>query len=140
MSHTNRCVEHSAFLFFCLLIFRLSCYACGHDDSPTIRRSTCQADAAGGHSAHGQYLNDGHLPLDNNHSERMIRPLTVGRKNWMFLGSTLAAPGRMKLFSIVSSAKRHCLSLQDYLEDIFLKLSQAAQHRPGDLVLAHRCC
>lgn len=81
-----------------------------------------------------RYLNDGHLPLDNNHSERMIRPLTVGRKNWMFLGSTMAAPGRMKLFSIVSSAKRHCLSLQDYLEDIFLKLSQAAQHRPGDLV------
>jgi hypothetical protein len=81
------------------------------------------------------YLHDGHLPLDNNHCERMIRPLTVGRKNWMFLGSTLAAPGRMKLFSIVSSAKRHCLSLQDYLEDVFLKLSQAAQHRPGDLVL-----
>jgi hypothetical protein len=82
-----------------------------------------------------RYLTDGYLPLDNNHSERVIRPLTIGRKNWMFLGSTTAAPGRMKLFSIVSSAQRHCLSLQDYLEDIFLKLSQAAQHRPGDLVL-----
>ncbi|MEZ6151396.1 MAG: transposase [Pirellulaceae bacterium] len=82
-----------------------------------------------------RYLSNGHLPLDNNHSERVIRPLTIGRKNWMFLGSAKAAPGRMKLFSIVSSAQRHCLSIQDYLADIFLKLSQTAQHSPQDLKL-----
>lgn len=82
-----------------------------------------------------RYLTDGQLPLDNNHSERVIRALTIGRKNWMFLGSAKAAPGRMKLFSIVSSAKRHCLSIQDYLEDILLKLSQAAQHNVQDLEL-----
>jgi len=81
------------------------------------------------------YLTDGNIPIDNNHSERAIRPLTIGRKNWMFLGSKDAAPGRMKLFSIVSSAQRHCLSIQDYLEDVFLKLSQAAQHSPQDLEL-----
>lgn len=69
-----------------------------------------------------RYLSDGRLPIDNNHSERVIRPLTIGRKNWLFLGSVEAAPGRMKLFSIVSSAQRHCLSIQDYLKDIFLKL------------------
>ena len=51
----------------------------------------------------------------------------------MFLGSAESAPGRMKLFSLVSSAQRHCLSMQDYLEDVLLKLSQAAQHRPDDL-------
>lgn len=79
------------------------------------------------------YLKDGELPFDNNHSERTIRPLTIGRKNWMFLGSVAAAPGRIKLFSVVSSAQRHCLSMQDYLEDVLLKLSQAAQHRPQDL-------
>jgi hypothetical protein len=82
-----------------------------------------------------RYLTDGQLPIDNNHSERVIRPITIGRKNWMFLGSTEAAPGRMKLFSIISSAQRHCLSIQDYLENIFLKLSQAAQHNPKDLEL-----
>jgi hypothetical protein len=81
------------------------------------------------------YLQDGRLPLDNNHSERVIRPLTIGRKNWMFLGSVEAAPGRMKLFSIISSAQRHCLSIQDYLEDILLQLSQAAQKSPRDLAL-----
>ena len=81
------------------------------------------------------YLTDGELPFDNNVSERIIRPLTIGRNNWLFLGSVQAAPGRMKLFSVISSALRHCLSIQDYLEDIFLKLSQAAQHRPQDLEL-----
>jgi transposase len=81
------------------------------------------------------YLTDGELPFDNNVSERIIRPLTIGRNNWLFLGSVQAAPGRMKLFSVISSAQRHCLSIQDYLEDIFLKLSQAAQHRPQDLEL-----
>jgi transposase len=80
-----------------------------------------------------RYLTDGHMPFDNNHSERVIRPLTIGRKNWLFFGSPEAAPGRMKLFSIVSSAHRHCLSIQDYLQDIFLKLSQASQHSPQDL-------
>jgi hypothetical protein len=34
-----------------------------------------------------------------------------------------------------SSAKRHCLSLQEYLEDLLSKLSQAAQHHPADLKL-----
>lgn len=81
------------------------------------------------------YLRDGELPLDNNHAERTIRPLTIGRKNWMFLGSTASAPGRMKMFSVFSSAQRHGLSMQDYLEDVLLQLSQAAQHRPRDLTL-----
>ncbi len=81
------------------------------------------------------YLTNGEIPFDNNHSERVIRPLTIGRKNWVFLGSTFAAPGRMKLFSVVSSAQRHCLSIQHYLEDIFLQLSQAAQHRPEELAI-----
>jgi hypothetical protein len=41
----------------------------------------------------------------------------------------------MKMFSVISSAQRHCLSIQHYLEDIFLKLSQAAQKRPEDLTM-----
>jgi hypothetical protein len=79
------------------------------------------------------YLTNGEIPFDNNQSERIIRPLTIGRKNWQFLGSVEAAPGRLKLFSIVSSAQRHCLSLQAYLEDVLLQLSQAAQNHPKDL-------
>lgn len=86
-------------------------------------------------SALRHYLTDGEIPFDNNVSERIIRPLTIGRKNWLFLGSVESAPGRMRLFSVISSAQRHNLSIQDYLEDVLLKLSQAAQHNPQELEL-----
>ena len=96
-------------------------------------RADNDAMRASHESTHTEYIALNTLPIDNNQSERVIRPLTIGRKNWMFLGSAKSAPGRMKLFSIVSSAQRHCLSIQDYLEDAFLKLSQAAQNSPKDL-------
>ena len=51
-----------------------------------------------------RYLSDGRIPIDNNQSEQEIRPLTTGRKNWLFLGHPAAAEGRLQLVSIVSSA------------------------------------
>jgi hypothetical protein len=68
-----------------------------------------------------RYLSDGNLPIDNDQSERAIRPLTVGRGNWQFLGHPDAAPGRMQMFSVVSSAHRHHLVIEDYLEDVLRK-------------------
>src|SRR5690625_4481343 len=34
-----------------------------------------------------RYLEDGYVPIDNNHIEQQIRPLALGRKNWLFAGS-----------------------------------------------------
>jgi transposase len=82
-----------------------------------------------------RYLNDGNIPIDNDQSERTIRPLTVGRGNWQFLGHPDAAPGRMQMFSVVSSAHRHHLVVEDYLEDVLRKLADAEQHHPADLAL-----
>ena len=82
-----------------------------------------------------RYLSDGRLPIDNNQTEQEIRPLTVGRKNWIFLGHPRAAAGRLRLFSVVSSALRHHLVVQDYLEDVLAKLADAGQHHPIDLKL-----
>jgi transposase/regulator of replication initiation timing len=79
------------------------------------------------------YLTDGRLPIDNDHSEQRIRPLTIGRNNWLFLGHPAAAPGRLQLYSLVSSAQRHHLVLQDYLEDVLRKLAEAQQRHPSDL-------
>jgi transposase len=81
------------------------------------------------------YLTDGRIPIDNDHSEQRIRPLTIGRNNWLFLGHPAAAPGRLQLFSLVSSAHRHHLVLQDYLKDVLSKLAEAAQRRPTALEL-----
>ena len=81
------------------------------------------------------YLSDGRIPIDNNQSEQIIRSLTVGRNNWMFLGHPRAAAGRMQMYSVVSSAHRHHLMISDYLEDVLRKLADAQQNHPADLEL-----
>ena len=79
------------------------------------------------------YLTNGRIPIDNLQSERMIRPLTIGRKNWMFLGHPRAASSRLRMFSIVSSAARHHLMLDKYLESVLRELAYATQHSPAEL-------
>jgi transposase len=79
------------------------------------------------------YLSDGRIPIDNDQSEQTIRPLTVGRANWLFLGHPQAAAGRLRLYSIVSSAHRHHLVIEDYLEDALCRLADAQQNHPADL-------
>jgi len=82
-----------------------------------------------------RYLSDGRIPFDNSQSEQEIRPLTVGRSNWKFLGHPRAAAGRLRLVSIASSAVRNHLVVHDYLEDVLRKLADAAQHHPDRLEL-----
>ena len=81
------------------------------------------------------YLGDPRIPIDNAQSEQIIRPLTVGRNNWQFLGHPQAAAGRLQLYSVVSSAHRHHLMIDDYLEDVLRKLADAQQNHPADLEL-----
>lgn len=80
-----------------------------------------------------RYLSDGRIPIDNSLTEQDLRPLTVGRANWKFLGHPQAAEGRLQLVSISSSAARHHLVVHDYLEDALRKLADAAQHHPEHL-------
>ncbi|MEK6249057.1 MAG: IS66 family transposase, partial [Planctomycetales bacterium] len=80
-----------------------------------------------------RYLSDGRIPIDNNQSEQQIRPLCIGRKNWLFIGHPEAAEGRMQLVSIASSAARNHLMVHDYLEDVLKKLAHAAQNNPAQL-------
>jgi transposase len=77
-----------------------------------------------------RYLYDARLPMDNNQSEQTIRPFVIGRRNWTFLGHPKAAAGRLKLFSIASSAHRHGLLVHDYFEDILKQLAYAQQYEP----------
>jgi transposase len=79
------------------------------------------------------YLRDGRIPIDNDQSEQTLRPLTVGRANWLFLGHPDAAPGRLQLSSIISSAHRHHLVIDTYLEDVLRRLADARQNHPADL-------
>jgi len=63
-------------------------------------------------------LEDGRLALDNTRSERALRRIVVGRKNWMFYGSDVHAESAAAIFSIVASCRLHRVDVYDYLCDV----------------------
>ncbi len=64
------------------------------------------------------YLDDGRLPIDNSAVERDLRALTIGRNNWLFIGSPQAGPRAAVLYTLVASAARHDLDVWAYLCDV----------------------
>jgi transposase len=63
-------------------------------------------------------LDDVNLPLDNTRSERALRKVVVGRKNWMFYGSDTHAEAAAAIFSVIASCRLHGLDPYQYLEEI----------------------
>ena len=62
------------------------------------------------------YLEDGRCSLSNNLSENCIRPVTVGRKNWLFSDTPDGANANALYFTIVEMAKAYNLNLYEYLK------------------------
>lgn len=60
--------------------------------------------------------------LDNNVAERAIRPLTIGRKNWMFFGSEAGGEAGAILLSFVQTCRGLGINPREYLEDVFRRL------------------
>jgi len=79
-------------------------------------------------SALRRVLEDPHLKLDNNASERALRKVAIGRKNWLFVGSDDHAQTTANLLSIVASAKLHDLEPEEYVRDLLRVLP----HWPRD--------
>lgn len=76
------------------------------------------------------YLDDGRLPIDNSDVERDLRALTIGRANWLFIGSPQAGPRAAVLYTLVASAARHDLDIWAYLCDVLERL--AVMRQPSD--------
>jgi hypothetical protein len=72
------------------------------------------------------YTTDERLNIDNNISERAIRPIVIGRKNWLFAGSDKGGRMAAIINSVVASCQRHKIDPQAYLTDILPKLSGAS--------------
>lgn len=87
------------------------------------------AQAMGYASNHWQaltrFLEDGRLPLDNNAAERALRPLAVGRKNWLFAGSVRGGEAAAVVLSFIESARLHGLNPYEYLRDVLSRLPSA---------------
>jgi len=68
------------------------------------------------------FLKDGRLELDNNRSERSIKPYVIGRKNWLFSNTPKGARASAIIYSIVETAKGNGLNPYYYLNYLFEKL------------------
>lgn len=68
------------------------------------------------------YLEDGRYEIDNNRSERAIKPFVCGRKNWLFSTCVEGAHASANLFSLIETAKMHDLNPVTYLAHVFKEL------------------
>ena len=71
----------------------------------------------------GRYLDDARFTIDNNVAERAVRPLAVGRKNWLFVAGDGGLRTAAILMSLCASAKRHALNPWAYLTDLLDQLA-----------------
>lgn len=73
-------------------------------------------------SAQVRFLESGLLAIDNNAAERALRPVVIGRKNYLFAGSDRGAHRAAVIYTLISSAKRHGVDRFAYLRDVLKRL------------------
>lgn len=83
-----------------------------------------------------RYLDDGELVPDNSASERALRTVAIGRKNWLFAGSDEGGSRAATLYSLIASAKRHQIEPYKYLRALFERLPSHPADRLHELLPA----
>ncbi len=72
------------------------------------------------------YLENGHLERDNNTGERAVKPVAIGRKNWMFAGSQGGGKAMAIAFTLLETAKLNDVDPQAWLTCV---LAEIADHK-----------
>lgn len=80
------------------------------------------------------YATDGRLQIDNNFVENAIRPLAIGRKNYLFAGSHDGARRAAMLYSFMATCKKHEINPQEWLKDVLGKIADWPQKRIHELL------
>ncbi|MGB2883173.1 MAG: transposase, partial [Rhodoferax sp.] len=84
-----------------------------------------------------RFLDDGQLPIDNNWIENQIRPVAIGRNNWLFAGSLRAGQRAAAVMSLIQSAKLNGHDPYAYLKDVLARLPTQKNSQIDEL-LPHR--
>jgi hypothetical protein len=84
-----------------------------------------------------RFISDGQLPPDNNHIENRIRPIALGRSNWLFAGSLRGGQRAAAAMSLIQSAKLNGHDPYAYLKDVLERLPAHPASRIEEL-LPHR--
>ena len=69
------------------------------------------------------FVDDGRVPIDNNNSEQMMRPVAVGRKNWLFAGSIKGGKNAAIFYSVIGTCKLLGIPPFEYLRDVLSRIS-----------------
>jgi len=80
------------------------------------------------------FLEDGRVAIDNNPAERAMRPIGVGRKNWLFAGSDTGGETLARAMTLIESAKMNGLDPQAYLADVLDRINDHKVNRLDELL------
>jgi hypothetical protein len=81
-----------------------------------------------------RYADTGHLPIDNNPVENIIRPIAIGRKNWLFTGSERAGQRAAAIQSLLGTAHLNGIEPLAWLKDTLEKLPTWPHSRIDELL------
>ena len=85
-------------------------------------------------SALTRYLDDGRLEISNNAAENQIRPVALGRKNWLFSGSDSGGERAAAFYTIIRTARLNGIEPQAYLGDVIARIGSYPINRLADLL------
>lgn len=80
------------------------------------------------------FLEDGRVAIDNNAAERALRPVGVGRRNWLFAGADTGAETLARAITIIETAKMNGLDPQTYLADVLDRIQDHKINRLAELL------
>ena len=83
------------------------------------------------------YTTSAYARLDNNVAERAVRPLAIGRKNWLFLGSEEGGEAAGIILSLVQSCRALNINPREYLEDIMRRIMSHSYQKLKELLPDH---
>jgi transposase len=81
-----------------------------------------------------RYTEDPTLPIDNNAAEQAIRPVAVGRRNWLFMGSERGGQAAAIYMTLVATCRRAGVNPYDYFRDIFARIMSHSSQKLDELV------
>jgi len=84
-----------------------------------------------------RYCEDGRIEIDNNLVENAIRPIALGRKNYLFAGSHEAAQRAAVIYSLVGTCKKHNVHVFEWLKDVLERIPTHPHKRIKELLPHH---
>jgi len=81
-----------------------------------------------------RFFEDGRIPIDNNACERAIRPIAVGRRNWLFTGSPRGGHAAAVAYTLIESCRIAKVDIISYLADVLVRVATHPASRIEELL------